>query len=88
MKKNCPSSQDFFSGMVLTTEAMVKRENRRCEVLLLSAERFLCIAKRYGFTYPKREFSHYASTYYTYDSEGDLIQTEDELVGTIIDLKV
>jgi len=37
----------------LTTEAMMKRENRRCEVLLLSAEKFLYIAKRYGFTYPK-----------------------------------
>jgi len=39
----------------LTTEAMIKRENRGCEVLLLSAERFLCIAKRYGFTYPKED---------------------------------
>ncbi len=39
----------------LTTEAMMKWENRRCEVLLLSAERFLCVAKRYGFAYPKRK---------------------------------
>jgi len=43
----------------LTTEAMMKQENRRCEVLLLSAERFLCIAKRYGFTYPKRKLKKY-----------------------------
>jgi len=39
----------------LTTEAMIKRENRICEVLLLSAERFLYIAKRYGFIYPKED---------------------------------
>ncbi|MFQ6095390.1 MAG: glycoside hydrolase family 38 C-terminal domain-containing protein, partial [Candidatus Bathyarchaeia archaeon] len=38
-----------------TTEAMMKRENRRCEVLLLSAERFLCVARRFGLTYPKRK---------------------------------
>ena len=39
----------------LTTEAMMKWENRRCEVLLLSAEKFLCITKRYGFAYPKED---------------------------------
>ena len=39
----------------LTTEAMMKWENRRCEVLLLSAERLLCVAKRYGFKYPKED---------------------------------
>lgn len=39
----------------LTTEAMMKRENRRCEVLILSAERFLSIAKRFGLKYPKGE---------------------------------
>jgi len=39
----------------LTTEAMMKLENRRCEVLLLSAERFLCIAKRYKYAYPKEK---------------------------------
>lgn len=39
----------------LTTEAMMKRENRRCEVLILSAERFLSIAKRFGLKYPKEE---------------------------------
>lgn len=39
----------------LTTEAMMKVKNRRCEVLLLTAERFFCIARRYGFKYPKEE---------------------------------
>lgn len=39
----------------LTTEAMMKTKNRRCEVLLLTAERFFCIAKRFGFKYPKKE---------------------------------
>jgi len=43
----------------LTTEAMVKRENRKCEVLLLSAEKFLCIAKRYGFIYPKEDLRRF-----------------------------
>jgi alpha-mannosidase len=40
-----------------TTEAMIKRQNRRCEVLLLTLERFLCIAKRYGLGYPKAKLN-------------------------------
>jgi alpha-mannosidase len=42
-----------------TTEAMMKRENRRCESLLLSLERFMFIAKRFGFKYPKKALRKY-----------------------------
>ena len=37
----------------LTTEAMMKTRNRRCEVLLLTSERFYSIASLFGFKYPK-----------------------------------
>ncbi len=39
----------------LTTEAMMKTKNRRCEVLLLTMERFYSIARRFGVKYPKEE---------------------------------
>lgn len=42
-----------------TTEAMMKRENRNCEQLLLSLERFMFIAKRFGFKYPKKTLNKY-----------------------------
>ena len=62
----------------LTTEAMMKRENRRCEVLILSAERFLFIAKRYGFTYPKIELErHWKKVLFN--------QVHDNIDGTSIE---
>lgn len=38
-----------------TTEAFVKKANRRCEVLLLNAEKFSTLARRFGFRYPQAE---------------------------------
>jgi alpha-mannosidase len=40
-----------------TTQAKVKMQNRKAEVLLENAEKMAAIAKRYGFAYPKRELT-------------------------------
>lgn len=36
-----------------TTDAQVKRDNRRCEVLLMNAEKFAAVATQFGHTYPQ-----------------------------------
>ena len=41
----------------LTTDAQVKRDNRRCEELLLDIERFAVQASELGATYPRKELN-------------------------------
>lgn len=41
----------------LTTDAQVKRDNRNCENLLLSAEKFCCFAGELGLEYPRQDFN-------------------------------
>jgi len=38
-----------------TTEARIKLNNRKGECLLVNAEKFACISKKYGFKYPQDE---------------------------------
>ena len=36
-----------------TTDSQVKRDNRRCEVLLMNTEKFAAVAKQFGHPYPQ-----------------------------------
>jgi len=60
-----------------TTEAFVKKNNRLCEVLLISSEVLSSIAMRYGLEYPRREL---------YESWIKLLfnQVHDNLDGTSV----
>ena len=39
-----------------TTDSQVKRDNRRCEVLLMNAEKFSLLASQFGRPYPQDQF--------------------------------
>ena len=36
-----------------TTDSQVKRDNRRCEVLLMNTEKFAAVATQFGHSYPQ-----------------------------------
>ena len=38
-----------------TTDSQVKRDNRRCEVLLMNAEKFSLLASQFGQPYPQEQ---------------------------------